>query len=170
MVHAAFKIAIAHGSCPQFYIGSVIPKKFIANNPSTPFYLSGTILIIVGLITIWVHRMKKEDVRRSFSESVKMAMGAGFVLIFTVPMVRIYINSGINPSNLPGMPIVMAEWVAVNVGNIYPLFAPSIGALGAFIAGSNTVSNLMFSFFNNNVIGYPAIPHTADAVLIFFVK
>ena len=31
------------------------------------------------------------------------------------------------------------------------MFAPSIGALGAFIAGSNTVSNLMFSLFQHSV-------------------
>ena len=49
------------------------------------------------------------------------------------------------------MPIAMAEWVAGNVGAIWPLFAPSIGALGAFIAGSNTVSNLMFSLFQFGV-------------------
>ena len=66
-------------------------------------------------------------------------------------MVRIYINSGLNPGEIPGMPIAMAEWVAENVGNIYPLFAPSIGGLGAFIAGSNTVSNLMFSLFQFGV-------------------
>jgi lactate permease len=49
------------------------------------------------------------------------------------------------------MPIAMAEWVAENVGQIYPLVAPSIGALGAFIAGSNTVSNLMFGLFQFGV-------------------
>lgn len=125
---------------------------------STPFYLSGTILILVGLMTIAMHRMKLQDVKRSFSESVRMALGAGFVLLFTVPMVRIYINSGINPSEIPGMPIVMAEWVAVHVGMIYPLFAPSIGALGAFIAGSNTVSNLMFSLFQFGVAERMSMP------------
>lgn len=127
---------------------------------STPFYLPGTILLLVGLITVWLHKMNGADVKRSFSESVRMAIGAGFVLVFTVPMVRIYINSGINPSDLPGMPIVMAEWVAVNVGAIYPLFAPSIGALGAFIAGSNTVSNLMFSFFQFGVAERMSMPPT----------
>jgi lactate permease len=127
---------------------------------STPLYLSGTILILVGIITIWLHKMRAVDVRRSFSDSARMALGAGFVLLFTVPMVRIYINSGINPSGLPGMPIVMAEWVAVNVGTIYPFFAPSIGALGAFIAGSNTVSNLMFAFFQAGVAERMSMPAT----------
>ena len=95
--------------------------------------------------------MKLRDVKAALSESGSMLLGAGFVLIFTVPMVRIYINSGINPLDIPGMPIVMAEWVALHVGAVYPLFAPSIGASGAFIAGSNTVSNLMFSFFQFGV-------------------
>ena len=39
----------------------------------------------------------------------------------------------------------------MKVGMVWPLFAPSIGALGAFIAGSNTVSNLMFSLFQHSV-------------------
>ncbi len=127
---------------------------------STPLYLPGTILIVVGLLTVWMHRMKWPEVRAALSESGRMVLGAGFVLIFTVPLVRIYINSGINPEDMPGMPIVMAEWVASRVGNVYPLFAPSIGALGAFIAGSNTVSNLMFSFFQFGVAERLAMPTT----------
>ncbi len=49
------------------------------------------------------------------------------------------------------MPIVMARYVADSVGSIYPLLAPAVGALGAFLAGSNTVSNMMFSQFQFGV-------------------
>ena len=49
------------------------------------------------------------------------------------------------------MPLAMAEWIAGNVGAVWPFFAPMTGALGAFIAGSNTVSNLMFSAFQFGV-------------------
>ncbi|MCK5441809.1 MAG: L-lactate permease [Maribacter sp.] len=125
---------------------------------SSPLYLPGTILLLSGLITIYLHKMKREDVGKAFGESTKMLLGAGFVLIFTIPMVRIYINSGANPVDIPGMPIAMAEWVAGNVGEVYPLFAPSIGALGAFIAGSNTVSNLMFGLFQFGVATKLAMP------------
>tara|TARA_B110000037_G_scaffold180601_1_gene207346 strand:- start:260 stop:1924 length:1665 start_codon:yes stop_codon:yes gene_type:complete len=118
---------------------------------STPLYLPGTILLLAGLCTIFLHKMKLREVKSAFSESTRMIVGAGFVLIFTIPMVRIYINSGINPSDMASMPIVMAEWVAGSVGKVYPLFAPAIGALGAFIAGSNTVSNLMFTLFQFGV-------------------
>ena len=114
---------------------------------STPLYLPGSILVFVVLITFFIHRMSLGELKAALSESGKILLGAGFVLIFTVPMVRIYINSGINEMGIVSMPVVMAEWVAIHVGNIWPLFAPSIGALGAFIAGSNTVSNLMFSLF-----------------------
>jgi lactate permease len=109
--------------------------------------------------------MKTIQVQSAFRESARMIYGAGFVLLFAVPMVRIYINSGINITGLEGMPIVMAEWVAVNVGNVYPLFAPSIGALGAFIAGSNTVSNLMFSFFQFGVAERLMMPTTIIVAL-----
>ena len=127
---------------------------------STPLYLPGTILLVVGLVTIYYHGMNRLQVKKAFSESAKMLLGAGFVLMFTVPMVRIYINSSINPSDLLGMPIAMAEWVANHVGQIYPLFAPSIGALGAFIAGSNTVSNLMFALFQFGVAEKLLLPTT----------
>ena len=49
------------------------------------------------------------------------------------------------------MPVVMADVVADSLGQAYPLFASGIGALGAFIAGSNTVSNMMLSQFQFNV-------------------
>jgi lactate permease len=94
-----------------------------------------------------------------------MLLGAGFVLVFTVPMVRIYINSGTNPGGLPAMPLAMAEWVAGHVGRVYPLFAPTIGALGAFIAGSNTVSNLMFSLFQFGVAERLLMPTTVVVAL-----
>lgn len=118
---------------------------------TTPLYLPATILALVVLITFFLHRMKGSELQAAIGDSSKVILGAGFVLIFTVPMVRVYINSGVNEQGISSMPIAMAEWVALNVGGIWPLFAPTIGALGAFIAGSNTVSNLMFSLFQFGV-------------------
>jgi len=83
--------------------------------------------------------------------SSKVLLGAGIVLVFTVPMVRVYINSDVNGAELLSMPLAMADWVANNVGQVWPYFAGWTGALGAFIAGSNTVSNLMFSAFQFGV-------------------
>jgi len=118
---------------------------------TSPLYLPGTILILVSIITFYLHRMNTVHFKEALTGSARMLWGAGFVLVFTIPMVRIYINSSLNPMGYDGMPVAMAEWVASNVGTIYPLFAPSVGALGAFIAGSNTVSNLMLSLFQYGV-------------------
>jgi lactate permease len=80
-------------------------------------------------------------------------------------MVRDYINSGFNAADLPSMPIAMAEWSAASVGAVWPLLAPTIGALGAFIAGSNTISNLMFSLFQFSIAEQLAISGTIVVAL-----
>ncbi|PKO56390.1 MAG: lactate permease, partial [Betaproteobacteria bacterium HGW-Betaproteobacteria-21] len=116
-----------------------------------PLYLPGGILVAVVLATVLLHKMHVRSLVKAVNESSRVLLGAGFVLLFTVPMVRILINSGVNAGSLPSMPIAMAQWVADSVGGIYPLLAPSVGALGAFIAGSNTVSNMMLSQFQFGV-------------------
>ncbi len=116
-----------------------------------PLFLPGGILVAVVLITYVLHRMRAAELGAAIKESSSVLLSAGFVLLFTVPMVRILINSGVNASDLPSMPIAMARFVADSVCSIYPLLPPSIGALGAFIAGSNTVSNMMFSQFQFGV-------------------
>ncbi len=74
---------------------------------------------------------------------------AAVALLFALPMVRVFILSGpeYNLSGLESMPLTLAASASALAGAAWPLLAPWIGALGAFIAGSNTVSNLMFSLF-----------------------
>lgn len=116
-----------------------------------PLFLPGGILVFVALLTVGLHRMRLNALGAAIGESSQVLLKAGFVLLFTVPMVRILINSGINAADLPSMPIAMARYVADSVGGVYPLLAPTVGAMGAFLAGSNTVSNMMFSQFQFGV-------------------
>jgi len=127
-------------------ISDLLGEKGISASFS-PLYLPGGIMVMVVLITYFLHRMKPLDLSKAIGESSKTLIGAGFVLIFTIPMVRILINSGVNDLGYSSMPVAMAEFVANTMGWIYPAFAASVGALGAFIAGSNTVSNMMLSQF-----------------------
>ncbi len=125
-----------------------------------PFYLPGGILLLVCLLTFFIHRMTFNEMKKATSDSIKTLFGAGFVLLFTVPLVRIMINSGVNTLQIDSMPISMANGMSSFVGNIYPFFAPTVGALGAFLAGSNTVSNLMlsqFQFETANILGFSGI-------------
>jgi lactate permease len=43
-----------------------------------------------------------------------------------------------------GMTQLLAEVISANTGALYPILAPFIGALGAFMTGSNTNSNVVF--------------------------
>lgn len=116
-----------------------------------PLYLPGGILVFVVFLTFFIHKMQFAELKKAVIESSQVMMSAGFVLMFTIPLVRIFVNSGLNGAGYSSMPVAMAEWVASSVGGIYPLFAASIGALGAFIAGSNTISNMMLSQFQFGV-------------------
>lgn len=118
---------------------------------STPLYLPGTVFFISALACCFLHKMSFGKFQKAFSESLKLSLSAGFVLMFTIPMVQVYINSGINQEGVASMPIVLAKGAADQVGAQWPLFAAGVGAIGAFIAGSNTVSNLMFAEFQFNV-------------------
>jgi len=118
---------------------------------TTPLYLPGTVLLVVVGITALLHGMNRSEVAHAFKSSTNVLVGAGIVLVFTVPMVRVYINSDVNGAGIASMPLAMAEWVALNVGQVWPFFAGVTGALGAFIAGSNTVSNLTFAAFQYGV-------------------
>ncbi len=116
-----------------------------------PLYLPGGILIFVVLITYFLHKMEFKELKAAVGESSQVILGAGFVLMFTIPLVRVLINSGVNGSGFESMPIALAAFVADAAGEIYPFFAPTIGAIGAFIAGSNTVSNMMLAQYQFGV-------------------
>lgn len=116
-----------------------------------PLWSPGTIFIIVSLITILLHSLKGSEYRTAFGRSLKTLIPASTALVFTVPMVQVFINSSGGASGYEQMPIALAEGVANLAGSAWPFFSTFIGGLGAFVAGSNTVSNMMFSLFQFGV-------------------
>lgn len=113
-------------------------------------YSPGSILLITSLLCIWIYKMDKQSIKRSWSNSGKTMIAAAPALLLSVPMVQVFINSGATSelsTALPAMPLMLAESASNAFTNTWPLVSPWIGAMGAFIAGSNTVSNMMFSYF-----------------------
>ncbi|HMQ95510.1 L-lactate permease, partial [Amaricoccus sp.] len=108
-------------------------------------YLPGTVLILASLFTYFYHGMKASDYGKALRSSGSTMMAAAPALLLAVPMVQVFLNSA--SDTLASMPIVLAEGVSSAVGQAWPMFAPWIGAMGAFVAGSNTISNMMFSLF-----------------------
>ncbi len=147
---------------PEFHIKSFLvadavtlslPDLFGTNVSSkTSFlYLPGTIFLVVSLCTFFLHGMKASAYRRAWVNSGKTIVTASVALIFTVPMVQVFIHSDGGTGGYADMPQVLADGVASTVGSAWPFFSPFIGGFGAFVAGSNTVSNMMFSLFQFGV-------------------
>jgi lactate permease len=112
-----------------------------------PLYLPGTLFIVASLITMALHRIPGDRYVKAWSTSFKASASASVALVFTVPMVQVFLNSGGGGAGYDQMPIVLADGVAAIAGGAWPIFAPFIGGIGAAVAGSNTVSNMMFSLF-----------------------
>jgi lactate permease len=116
-----------------------------------PLYLPGTIFLVVSLATFALHGMTAQGYRRAWKDSVGTVCKASVALVFTVPMVQVFLNSQGGLAEYAKMPNALAEGIAQVAGGAWPLFAPSIGGFGAFVAGSNTVSNMTFSLFQFGV-------------------
>ncbi|MBT2688506.1 L-lactate permease [Bacillus sp. ISL-47] len=135
---------------------------------SKPLNLPGFIFIVVSLLSIFIFKMNMKEYGRAVKDSFKTIVSAMAALIFAVPMVQVFINSGINAADYTSMPLALAEGISTIFGSYWPLAAPTIGAIGAFAAGSNTVSNMMFSLFQfgvaDNILAAPATIVALQAV------
>ncbi|WP_338809163.1 L-lactate permease [Neisseria leonii] len=114
-------------------------------------YSPGTILILAAVSCIFIFKMDMKNFKRGWLGAGKTLIAAAPALLLSVPMVQVFINSQSADMGLPGampaMPMVLAQSAAAAFENFWPNISPAIGSLGAFIAGSNTVSNMMFSYF-----------------------
>lgn len=103
--------------------------------------------IFIAILGIFIFRMKKEQVYRSWKETMNKIKLPAIALAFAVPMVRLMMDSGFNASHLESMPLIMAKYLGDIFKGMWPIVSPFVGVLGTFISGSNTMSNMLFSFF-----------------------
>ncbi|MDR1379481.1 MAG: L-lactate permease [Synergistaceae bacterium] len=128
-------------------------------------YLPGTIpFVLIAIFTILMHKMSGEKVVKAWGETFIKMKAATISLIFAVALVKIFQGSGVNPAlaaevaegtakYLPSMPLAMATTMANIFGSVWPACASYVGGLGAFITGSNTVSDMLFGMFQWDIAG-----------------
>ena len=106
----------------------------------------GVVFIIVALLTIVIQGMKGSEVSGAWKDTGKQVSGAAIALLFGVAMVNIFRYTNVSSDVMDGsMLLIMARGLAALAGKAYVIVAPLIGVLGAFMSGSNTVSNTLFS-------------------------
>jgi len=133
-------------------------------------YLPGFVFLIAVVASYLIHGMSGSEIRTSWATAGRQIVRAAPAMLIAVPLVRIFINSGtaFSGGDLASMPLTLAQGASVAVGGAWPAVAPLFGALGAFAAGSNTISNIMFAqfqFVTAEAIGAsPAVVVAAQAV------
>jgi len=130
-----------------------------SNILGTPFsegvemlYLPGSLFVLVAVITYALHGMDADGIKASWSEALRNIAPAVVALWFAVATVMIMQRTG-SAVVLEAAPIdagmlgLLSEITANGTGQMFPFFSGFIGAFGAFIAGSNTVSDILFGLF-----------------------
>ena len=120
-------------------------------------YLPGAIFVFVSVVTYWLHDMDREGIAASWKETGRKILPAVIALWFAVATVQIMINSG-RAGELDSMLVILSDLTASIAGAVYPFFAALVGAFGAFIAGSNTVSDILFGTFQFNAAQNLGVP------------
>ena len=125
-----------------------------------PLYLPGTIpFMLVAILTIFIHKMPAKKVATAWGDSIKQMKNPAIALFFAVALVEIFKQSAKNTIGIPSMPLSMAQTAAGFTGSTWPMFASFVGALGSFITGSNTVSDLLFAEFQYATASQLGISH-----------
>ncbi|XVH31570.1 L-lactate permease [Haloferacaceae archaeon DSL9] len=121
-------------------------------------YVPGMWLLVSALLAIPLFRMSGGQVRDAWAEALRKLVAPFIALVFVIAMVQVMLQSGGYADGVDSMIVVLANATASTFGPIYPFFAALIGALGAAMAGSNTVSNITFGGFQYEVatqLGFP---------------
>jgi len=130
---------------------------------STPLYLPPTIFIVVVAISIFMFRLSAKACQKAFFQAGQQLLSAVIPLMAAVAMAQVFIGTGTNQLDLASMPVYLADQAAAIFTQTWSWLASSIGLIGAFISGSVTLSNLMFSLFQFGVAEQTRLP--ADVIL-----
>lgn len=117
--------------------------------------LPGTIpFILVAIITIFMHGMLKNDeigsnkVSKAWSTALAKMKAPTIALMAAVALVSIFKGTSVSEAtNHISMPMALAMCLSDLAGTAWPALASYVGGLGAFITGSNTVSDMLFANF-----------------------
>ena len=119
------------------------------------FRHAGAILVYSSILAYLIYwragRYKTGSAGRILSGTLRRVMSSSVSIASMVAMAVIMENSGMTEA--------LARGLAEGTGRIYPLVAPWIGALGAFMTGSNTNSNVVFGALQlrtAEILGYSA--------------
>ncbi|WP_186649553.1 L-lactate permease [Fluviispira vulneris] len=122
-------------------------KIFSVNLPaglsySLQLFNPGIVFLMTILITLFFKRINSQQIKLCLNASIKPLFKTAIAIFTICSLVQIMIITGKGVTPLPGM---FEEIVIFLKSNYFPYFSIFIGAFGAFLSGSATVSNLVFA-------------------------
>lgn len=114
----------------------------------------GFAFLLAILFTSLFYKVKSSVISSSVKASVSKLFVPFITIFFLVSVAQIMIYSGNNFSGMKSMLEIVAVLIETS---LLPIISPLIGAFGSFIAGSATVSNILFGNFQNSAaaaLGY----------------
>jgi lactate permease len=103
----------------------------------------GTLIIIATVIGALIQGAKVNEIVKVFGKTCKQLTKSTMTVIAIVAMAKVMDYSGMIRS--------VAEMLVKITGSFYPMFSGVIGALGTFVTGSDTSSNVLFGRLQTEV-------------------
>ncbi|WP_019594150.1 L-lactate permease [Thioalkalivibrio sp. ALM2T] len=107
----------------------------------TPYFYFGLAL----LTALILFRVSRATLGQAVTATWGKLRVAAIVLAFIIALTQLLLSSGSNAAGLPSMPQVLGQGLAESLGGTFVMFSAFLGALGSFMTGSATVSNLLFA-------------------------
>ncbi|MCO5171196.1 MAG: L-lactate permease [Planctomycetes bacterium] len=134
---AAWVAAVGFG--PDDLLGTGIAARL------QPLHSPGAAFVLAALVSAPLLGVGRAGLSAAAREAGAVTGRTALALLAAIATVRVFVHSGVNAADLPAMPRVLADGLVLALGAVWPLAAPWVGALGAFVAGSATFSNLLFA-------------------------
>jgi lactate permease len=116
---------------------------------------TGVVLLYASIMAYFVYlkagKYRAGALRKILTGTFWRVLSSSVSILSMVTMAVVMENAGMTET--------LAKGLAESLGEIYPFIAPWIGALGAFMTGSNTNSNVVFGGLQLQtalLLGYPA--------------
>ena len=93
-------------------------------------------IFIAGIVGGFIQKAKAGEIFGTLGSTVKNLKFTYLTIITVVMTAKLMTYSGMTAD--------IAKAMVAGTGSLYPLFAPIVGALGAFLTGSGTNSNVLF--------------------------
>ncbi|WP_254522567.1 L-lactate permease [Natrinema caseinilyticum] len=110
-------------------------------------YVPGTWLLVSAIAAVGLFDMNRREVAEAWGSATKKLVSPLIALVFVLAMAQVMLQSGSHADGVDSMIVVLGTATANVMGPAYPMVAALIGALGAALVGSNTVSNITFGPF-----------------------